>query len=133
MMKYTQVCHRYRKCPIVVGKRYKIKKIISDNNYFANKTLNEVKSIINTFVDDLIWLYENEYCPTEGIHETVDMYKYELSSEERLLGELRYISDRWSCAIRIRLMIDLVRPNCILKNRKIDFVLPYNFKVIPLQ
>lgn len=118
-----------RKGSKLQGKVFRCKDVIEKSGHFSYcKTLEEAKIVINSMIDNLIWLYENYYAPYyDDWHNSEECYGFG-DNEERILGELRYISDRWKCAARIRLMIDLVRTDYVPKNRKFDLWPKYEFK-----
>jgi len=69
-----------------------------------------IRGLLLPFLQDLIDMYENDFLILEGdCRSGEEVYGYE--SEESIIGNIDYISDRWKCAMRIRWMIDLIDPD----------------------
>jgi len=82
-------------------------------------TIQSARDLLLPFLGDLIYLYENDYLVQENDWRSgEDTYGYE--SEEAVLNDLEYISDRWGSAFRVRWVIDFLDPDYYPNREMID-------------
>jgi len=85
--------------------------------YGEVKTVEEAKEVLHPLLNDFVYLYENHYVESEGDWRSgEEVYGYK--DEESILGNLKYISDRWGAACRLRWMIDLLDPDYSFKGKE---------------
>jgi hypothetical protein len=91
------------------GRRLILKKMFANFYEIKDVTVDRAVEIITPFVgvieSQLDWLAHSDYFG----HDVRDGYAtYGYDSDEIIIGNLQYISDRWNCQFRLRWVLDLL-------------------------
>lgn len=83
------------------------------------ESVDQIRDSLRPHYKYLVDLYENKYLPIEQDYRSGhDTYGY--SNIESITCTLFYISDRWGCGWRLRWLIELINPNYVFYEDRIN-------------